>query len=136
VTDCKDLNEWKVVNLGMRTLGQTLKDYRLSIPLTLRQVEEAIEISNAYLSQLENDKIKKPSADVLYKLSSLYKVNIEVFLIAAGIIKDGERVFHSMAEPITPEEEKELLNYLNFLRFGKMRRAEEHIAIGANSAGH
>lgn len=108
----------------MKSLGQTLKDTRLAIPFTLRQVEEAAGISNAYLSQLENDKIKKPSANVLYKLSSLYNVSIEVFLIAAGIIKEGEKVFHSAVKPITPEEEKLLLEYLNFLRFGKMQKAE------------
>jgi len=49
----------------MKSLGKTLKVSRELIPLALRQVEEATGISNAYLSQLENDKIKKPSANVL-----------------------------------------------------------------------
>lgn len=52
------------------SLGETLKSARELIPLTLRQVEEAVGMSNAYLSQLENEKIKKPSANVLYKLST------------------------------------------------------------------
>lgn len=90
--------------------------------LTLRQVEEAIGISNAYLSQLENDKIKKPSADILYRLSCLYRVNIELFLYAAGIIKEkplaNSNILSqiSAAAKLTPEEETELMRYLNFLR--------------------
>jgi transcriptional regulator with XRE-family HTH domain len=69
-----------------------LKDLRDRSGLTLRQVEEATGISNAYLSQLENGKIKHPSAQSLYTLSKLYSTNIEDLLIAAGMIKDDERV--------------------------------------------
>lgn len=69
-----------------------LRDLRDRSGLTLRQVEEATDISNAYLSQLENGKIKHPSATILYKLSKLYSTNIEDLLIAAGMIKDEERV--------------------------------------------
>jgi transcriptional regulator with XRE-family HTH domain len=93
--------------------------------LTLRQVEEAVGISNAYLSQLENDKIKKPSANVLYKLSCLYCVNIEVFLYAAGIIKDkpliNSNILNSIvnAAKLTPDEEAQLMEYLRFLRSKK-----------------
>ena len=67
----------------MKSLGKTLKDSREIIPLTLRQVEEATEISNAYLSQLENDKIKKPSANVLYKLASIYGIELDTLLQAS-----------------------------------------------------
>ena len=60
----------------MSSLGITLKDARKNVGLTLRQVEEMTDISNAYLSQLENDKIKNPSVNILSKLSSLYKVSL------------------------------------------------------------
>lgn len=106
----------------MKTLGATLKEYRELMKLTLRQVEEAIGVSNAYLSQLENDKIKKPSANTLYKLSCLYCVNIEVFLYAAGIIKDkpltNSNILQSItkAAQLTPSEEAQLMEYLKFLR--------------------
>ena len=51
------------------------KDYkqkRLEKGLTLREVEEITGISNAYLSQLENGKIKKPSYDTVQKLNTVY----------------------------------------------------------------
>lgn len=113
----------------MKTLGETLKDARNIIPLTLRQVEEAAGISNAYLSQLENDKIKKPSANVLYKLASLYRVELNVLLFAAGIITDkpekGTTLMDSIANgtgKLTSEEEQKLLDYLKWLRFSKKSR--------------
>lgn len=39
---------------------------------TLRQVEELTGISNSYLSQLENGKVKKPSYEFVTRLISLY----------------------------------------------------------------
>ena len=110
----------------MKTLGKTLKEARELIPMTLRQVEESTGISNAYLSQLENDKIKKPSANVLYKLASLYNITLDSLLIAAGIVEkaDTERskVINNVAfskDNLTSEEEQALIEYLKYLRFVK-----------------
>jgi len=107
----------------MKSLGKTLKDARELIPLTLRQVEEAAGISNAYLSQLENEKIKKPSANVLYKLANLYNIELNSLLAAAGIIQEStdakSKLLNSAAlsaEKLTQEEEDQLLKYLKFLR--------------------
>jgi transcriptional regulator with XRE-family HTH domain len=109
----------------MKSLGQTLKESRELMSLTLRQVEDAVGISNAYLSQLENDKIRNPSAQVLYKLSNLYKVDMETLLIAAGIvIADPKAKIGILKEinaktKLTHEEEQRLLEYLKFLRSKK-----------------
>lgn len=45
---------------------------RKALKLTLREVEEATKISNAYLSQLENGKIKKPSFQTIKTLTDYY----------------------------------------------------------------
>jgi transcriptional regulator with XRE-family HTH domain len=110
----------------MDTLGKLLKQYREINKLTLRQVEEKTGISNAYLSQLENDKIAHPSANTLYKLSQTYDVEFETLLSAGGVIEKKEqstpkhKILQSVAASagtvLTDEEEKELLNYLNFIR--------------------
>jgi transcriptional regulator with XRE-family HTH domain len=112
----------------MKSLGKTLRDARELISLTLRQVEDATGISNAYLSQLENDKIKKPSANVLYKLASLYKVELDTLLYAAGIIEKEPTKKNKLlntvalsAEKLTSEEEQELLEYLKYLRFSNRK---------------
>lgn len=105
----------------MKTLGQTLKEARELIPFTLRQVEEATGISNAYNSQLENDKIKKPSANVLYKLSSIYKIELDELLLAAGIIKENQKIkdIGKSIKNLTPKEHQQLTDYLRFLRHKK-----------------
>ena len=110
----------------MATLGKQLKQYRELNKLTLRTVEEKTGISNAYLSQLENDKIANPSANTLYKLSLVYGVDLETLLSAGGVIEKKEQstpkhkilqsVAASAGTALTDEEEKELLNYLNYLR--------------------
>jgi transcriptional regulator with XRE-family HTH domain len=110
----------------MKSLGKTLKDKRELIPFTLRQVEEATGISNAYLSQLENDKIKKPSANVLYKVASLYNIDLNDLLSAAGVIEKRDPSKSKLlntaalsANELTSEEEQALLDYLKYFRYNK-----------------
>jgi len=57
-------------------LGALLADLRVAKGLSLRQVEEATDktVSNAYLSQLEKRRIRKPSPNVLRSLSGVYGV--------------------------------------------------------------
>ena len=106
----------------MKSLGSTLKELREIHRFTLRQVEEATDISNAYLSQLENDKIAKPSANVLYKLSNIYNVELDTLLAAAGIIgkTSSNKLLNAVAlssdSSLTKEEEEALLAYLRFIR--------------------
>lgn len=105
-----------------KTLGQVLKEGRELLGFTLGQVEYTLSISNAYLSQLENDKIKMPSANVLYKLLSLYKIDLDVLLYAAGIIKDNPGKVNGLIAglgKLTTEEEKALIDYLRYLRHKK-----------------
>lgn len=111
---------------ALLTLGHILKRGRVISQLTLRQVEEATGISNAYLSQLENDKIKKPSATVLYKLSSIYRLSLDELFVTCGkaispVSKND--ILHNIRQQqeLTPEEEHRLLEYLHFLRFNKTK---------------
>lgn len=106
-----------------KTLGKILQDARKVIGLKLREVEDATGISNGYLSQLENDKIKQPSANVLYNLSKLYSAEFDTLLYAAGVIKDKpENVGNKLLEclgKITTDEEEALMDFLRYLRFKK-----------------
>lgn len=70
-----------------------------------------------------NDKIAKPSANVLYKLSNIYNVELDTLLAAAGIIEkksSSNKLLNSVAlssdSPLTKEEEEALLDYLRFIR--------------------
>ena len=110
----------------METLGKTLKSTRERVSLTLREVEVSTGISNAYLSQLENDKIKKPSASVLYKLADVYKITLDVLLLAAGIIEKKSKVkpvennlekeIAFYKDKLSTEEEKQVIDFIKFLR--------------------
>ncbi len=108
----------------LKTLGENLKKARQMSKFSLREVEELIGISNAYLSQLENDKIKKPSANILHKLASLYELDFELLLEVAGIVKRNSKENAAKtlsgsalySKNLSAEEEEKLAEYLAFLR--------------------
>jgi len=106
-------------------LGALLGDLRGAKGLSLREVEEATgkAVSNAYLSQLENGKIKKPSPNVLHNLAEIYAVPYEALMEKAGYLlpswNEGggrTRLAAFAIDDLTAEEEEELLKYLAFLR--------------------
>jgi len=109
------------------TLGTVLRLARESKTYTLRYVEAKTGISNAYLSQLENDKIKKPAADTLYKLSEIYHVDFNYLLQKAGLVEKNKNSNHSVGrfifskDNLTSAEEEELILYLQYIRNKKKR---------------
>lgn len=112
------------------TLGRYLASIRADRRFTLRQVEEATnkEVSNAYLSQIENDKIQQPSPNVLYALSEIYGIDYSMLMEMAGYITHAKnrakderhgRVATFADHNLTPAEEAELIEYLKFIRSRK-----------------
>ena len=105
-------------------LGTLLGDLRTAKGLSLREVEEATgkAVSNAYLSQLENGKIRKPSPNVLHSLAEVYAVPYEALMEKAGYLLPSNGGTHRKRlavfaiDDLTAEEEEELLKYLAFLR--------------------
>src|ERR1043166_9811260 len=67
-----------------KKLGNYLRAGREGKGLTLRAVEEATGISNAYLSQVEGGKIKNPSPVDLRKLCELYDLEYALAMEYAG----------------------------------------------------
>jgi len=111
----------------MKSLGQFLRSLREASGLTLRAVEDATGISNAYLSQLESDKIKQPSPSVLHKLSDLYDTSYSTLLKLAGypVPRDVEETTSPLVArigPITEQEEDAIVEYLEFLRSRAKKR--------------
>jgi transcriptional regulator with XRE-family HTH domain len=108
-------------------LGALLTDIRTAKGLSLREVEEATgkAVSNAYLSQLENGRIRKPSPNVLHSLAEVYAVPYETLMEKAGYLlppqgggggRRRRRLAAFAIDDLTAEEEEELLKYLAFLR--------------------
>ena len=109
------------------TLGRFLQSARETKRLTLRAVEDATGISNAYISQLEHGKILKPSPVALGKLCDLYECPYSYVMDLAGYpTLQGENhssltIPSSRIGPVTTEEEDALLEYLEFLRAKKIK---------------
>lgn len=112
------------------TLGQYLASIRNDRKMTLREVEEATEkvVSNAYLSQIENDKIQQPSPNVLHALSEIYGIDYGDLMERAGHIIPSKsrtesqrhgRVATFANHHLTPDEEAQLIEYLTFIRTRK-----------------
>ena len=112
------------------SLGQYLASIRKDRGMTLRQVEEASdkEVSNAYLSQIENNKIQQPSPNVLHALSEVYAIDYGYIMELAGHITPAKargddqrhgRIATFADHNLTGEEEVELINYLEYLRSRK-----------------
>lgn len=108
-----------------QSLGEFLRTIRISIPMTLREVEEASGVSNAYLSQLEQGKIARPSPPFLHKLATAYKVSYETLMERAGYVEKGKtarlsgRLATFAENKLTPDEEQELLKFLGYIRSQK-----------------
>lgn len=108
-------------------LGPYLAAVRKQRGLTLREVEAATGISNPYLSQLENGKVREPSPVHLHKLSQLYGVSYATLLQLAGYPVPGraapppESPIAARLGPVTKDEEEALADYLAFLRSKRSR---------------
>ena len=115
---------------GTNNLGRIIKKARTDLKLSQRDVEEATgkEVSNAYLSQIESGKVTKPSPHILYSLASALSLSYESLMERAGYIvptssradcaKHGRAATFSV-DNLTSDEERELLDYLNFIRMRK-----------------
>ncbi len=109
------------------SVGKYLASIRVDRGMTLRSVEEATnkQVSNAYLSQIENEKIQKPSPNILHALAELYGISFEKLMEMAGYIVPGTkrsdserhgRVATFAEHNLTTEEEAALIEYLQFIR--------------------
>ena len=110
------------------SLGPFLRAARDRRSLTLRAVERATGVSNAYLSQLESGKIRQPSPLVLHKLAELYEVPYVIMLEQAGYpvpaaetATGSPLIVDSRLGPINRDEERALKEYLAFLRSRRTR---------------
>jgi HTH-type transcriptional regulator, competence development regulator len=112
------------MNEDHKKLGEFLVAARKKMGLSLRSVEEATEISNAYLSQLEHARIKSPAPAILHKLAKHYSVPYSLLMelaghpvadLAEGISESSARIAARFSD-VTEEEEEELAGYLEFIR--------------------
>ncbi len=110
-------------------LGHYLGATRMALGMSLRQVQEKTrnEVSNAYLSQIEQGKVRKRSPNTLHALAIAYDIDYpQLMAIAGHPVPRGaqadwkpRRASALAVLELTEAEEMELLHYLQFMRTRK-----------------
>ena len=70
--------------------GIFMRQLRKQRGLTLKQVQNAAKVSNAYISQIERGTRNPPHPDILKRLAAVYEVTHRELLVAAGYLEDAE----------------------------------------------
>jgi transcriptional regulator with XRE-family HTH domain len=84
----------------MEQFGIYLRKLRKDKGLTLKQVEKAAKVSNAYISLVERGRRNPPHPDILKRLAKVYDVSQRDLLVAAGYLEDdpSERMERAQVE--------------------------------------
>jgi len=109
------------VGRTVETLGDYLREQRVTARLTLRQLAEQAGVSNPYLSQIERG-LRRPSAEVLQQLAKALRISAEQLYLRAGIVSPDEGIGGSvelavLGDPALSERQKQTLLdvYASFL---------------------
>jgi transcriptional regulator with XRE-family HTH domain len=68
--------------------GEYLRTLRKQRGLTLKQVQKAAQVSNAYISQIERGLRNPPHPEILHRLAKVYEVPARDLLVAAGYLRE------------------------------------------------
>ncbi|SFC26880.1 helix-turn-helix domain-containing protein [Streptomyces aidingensis] len=79
-----------MVPFDMHGLGEFLREQRRQARLSLRQLAEAADVSNPYLSQIERG-LRKPSAEILQQIAKGLSISAETLYVRAGILDESVR---------------------------------------------
>jgi len=71
-----------------RHVGDFIRDQRERAGMTLRRLADKAGVSNPYLSQIERG-LRKPSAEILKKLSRALEISATSLYHRAGLIEEG-----------------------------------------------
>ena len=113
----------------VESLGEYLREQRVSAQLSLRQLAEQTGVSNPYLSQIERG-LRRPSAEVLQQLAKALRISAEQLYVHAGFLefRDGnqELVAAVLGDPDLGERQKQVLLdiYESFRRENAQGRVE------------
>ncbi|TQL66973.1 helix-turn-helix protein [Nocardioides albertanoniae] len=101
------------VTSAVGSLGEYLKEQRVSAEMSLRQLADQAGVSNPYLSQIERG-LRKPSAEVLQQIAKALRISAEQVYVRAGILSPDSNVGGSvelavLADPSLTERQKHSL---------------------------
>jgi transcriptional regulator with XRE-family HTH domain len=109
------------VGKTVESLGDYLREQRVSARLSLRQLAEQAGVSNPYLSQIERG-LRRPSAEVLQQLAKALRISAEQLYLRAGLVSPdaglgGSVELAVLGDPTLSERQKQTLLdvYASFL---------------------
>lgn len=117
--------------MDIKQFGKYLKLLREQKGLRIRDVEKLSDISNAYLSYLENGKRGMPSPEILQKLAPIYQVPYKDLLQKAGYLGEDDLPKQTYTgaelEELIPVEFRHLFNKdnLEYIKFAEELRKSE-----------
>lgn len=115
-------------------LGKKIRSVREELAMSQAQLASSAALSQGYLSQLENDEVRNPSAAVIFRLANALHIDPRSLMQAAGYAElgtqDGDE-FEVSVDPdllrflarLSPEQQAHLLRFLK----GMERRTEVEV---------
>jgi HTH-type transcriptional regulator, competence development regulator len=105
-------------------LAKLLADLRETKGYSLRDVQNATGVSNAYLSQLEQGKADKPAPDKLEAIARFYEIPYMELMRAAGYVQGNQAARDLTAEQValmsanlSKDEWEQVMKFVKFLRY-------------------
>jgi transcriptional regulator with XRE-family HTH domain len=127
------------VGKTVESLGEYLKEQRVSAQLSLRQLADQTGVSNPYLSQIERG-LRKPSAEVLQQIAKALRISAEQVYVRAGILdptegRGGSVELAVLADNrLTERQKQSLLDvYASFLALNNRVAQDENTTLGVES---
>lgn len=101
------MNKKSLNNLAK--LGMYLKDLRLDLGLSIRNVAKLADISPAHLCKIEQgNKFSSIGLEIILKLSKIYRIPVNAILYEAGLIEETDDHLPPLAQHL---RQKYHLNY-------------------------
>lgn len=109
------------------TAGELIRNERKLKGLSISKLAELTEVSQPYLSQIENGK-RNPSYDIIHKIKRVLDIDFYLLSWASGLYTDAEYKDYleqkEHVDSMTPEEEEEYYNQQNkdFIFYDKVNK--------------
>ena len=101
---------------GAKTYGQIIRERRKSVDISQKRLAISARLSQAYLSQIENDEVKNPSFAIRTRIAEVLGFNIDVGKAAeiGGAIFLGPHAAHlqKIMLELAPEQKDLLATYI------------------------
>ena len=94
-------------------LGKKIRRLREELGMSQAQLASCAELSQGYLSQLENNEVRNPSAAVIFRLAKVVHVDPRLLMQAAGYQEVGSQDDGSEGFGVTVDPD--LLRFLSHL---------------------